>query len=127
MSARMLRVLLTLLGVVALTFGLLGVVLGADGVRAGGEFSANIDTELRFFAAWYAGAGLLLLHSASRIHAARGRLLATCALLLLGALGRALSWRSHGRPDDVFVALLVVEVVIAVVLVPWVLAVTRRR
>jgi hypothetical protein len=127
MSRSALRLVLTLLGVVALVFGLQGVLLGADGVRGGGEVSANVDSELRFFAAWYAGAGVLLLHSASRIEAARGRLLVLCVVLLLGAGGRLVSWRSHGRPDDVFVALLVVEVVVASVVAPWVLAVTRRH
>lgn len=127
MSTRLLQGLLAVLGLVAVVFGLTGVVLGADGVRAGGDVSPNVDSELRYFAAWYAGAGLLLLHSAPRVQAARGRLLVLCLVLLLGAVGRVLSWHSLGRPDDLFVGLLVVELAVAAVVAPWVLAVTSRR
>jgi hypothetical protein len=61
-----LQLLLTVLGLVAVAFGLLTVFTGGAGVLRGGEVSANVDSELRFYAAWYAGAGLLLQSSPSR-------------------------------------------------------------
>lgn len=126
MPARLFRVALAVLGLVALVFGLHGVVTGTGGVTGGGPASASTDSEMRFFAAWYAAAGLLLLRSVWH-RGIRGPVVRTCcAALLLAAGGRLLSIAEHGRPHDLYVALLVVELVIPAVLLPWHALLARR-
>lgn len=58
-----LRLVLASIGTVAATFGALGVVRGDRGVLEGGTVTPNVDSELRFFASWYAVLGLLLLRA----------------------------------------------------------------
>ncbi|MCA1726915.1 MAG: DUF4345 domain-containing protein [Actinobacteria bacterium] len=56
---RGLQIILALLGVVATVFGLVSVFGGADAVLGSGGASADVDSELRFYAAWYVVAGVL--------------------------------------------------------------------
>src|SRR5215216_3258990 len=58
--------LLSALGVVATFEGVRGVVQGAGQVIAGGPVSANVDSEYRFYSAWFAVFGVLLLGAARR-------------------------------------------------------------
>jgi hypothetical protein len=125
-SARGLRIVVTGLGCVALVFGVLGVVTGGAGVVGGGHVSANVDSELRFFAAWYAGAGVLLLCVRQRVDRETVVVRGVCAAILLGAAGRVLSIVTVGAPHALFLFLLAVELVIPAVIVPWQAAVARR-
>jgi hypothetical protein len=126
-SKRGLQGVVILFGVTALIFGLVAVITGGEGVRHGGPASANVDSEFRFFAAWYAGAGALLLSTVPRVEK-EGRLIrAACGVLLLGAVGRVLSIAAVGRPDGFFLFLLALEVAIPLVLVPWQSAVAWRE
>jgi hypothetical protein len=123
-SRRGLQIALTVLGVVAVVFGCHGVVTGVAGVRGSGADddtspSPNVDSEIRFFAAWYAGVGLLLLQSA-RAPESHGRLIrGVCGVLLMAACGRVLSIRAVGRPSPLFRALMGIEFAIPIVVVPW--------
>src|SRR5215207_5196764 len=58
--------LLTAIGAVATFEGARGVVQGTHQVVAGGPVSANVDSEYRFYSAWYAVLGVLLLGAARR-------------------------------------------------------------
>ena len=103
----------------AVTFGLQGVLQGGRGVRGAARVDPNVDSELRFFAAWYALAGVLVLRAARGPEAATATVRGVGAALWLAAFGRVLSWRREGRPHRVFVTLLGVELAVPVVLVPW--------
>lgn len=122
-----LQAVLALLGGVAVTFGLLTVVTGAASVPAGGAVTASVDSELRFYAAWYVAAGATLLWAAPNIDRAGTVLRLVCATLWLAAAGRIVSLAAVGRPHGVFVVLLAVEIVIPLVVVPWQAAVASRR
>ena len=111
--------LLTALGAVATFEGARGVVSGARQVVAGGPVSANVDSEFRFYSAWYAVFGVLLLGAARRPEH-EGRLVRTAAAgFLLAAGGRALSARSLGPPHPLQRLLMAAELVLPAVLVPW--------
>lgn len=118
-SRRGLQVVVTVLGVVALVFGLLGVMTGGAGVLDGGHVSANVDSELRFFAAWYAGAGVLLLWVRTRVERETAVIRGVCAFLFLAAVGRVVSIISVGVPHTAFVALMIVEFAIPAIVIPW--------
>ena len=120
-----LRWLLGLLGGVACVAGTDGVVRGSRGVlrRVGSEPDASIDSELRFFAAWYVVAGALMARAAQ----APERDAATVRVVAVGwiaaALGRVLSLRAVGRPHPLYTGLLAAEVTIPVLLLRWLRAV----
>jgi hypothetical protein len=126
MSRRGLRVALTAVGAVATTFGALGVLQGGGGVLRGGTVSANVDSEMRFFASWYAVLGVLVLRAARRPESEAAIVRACAAGLLLAACGRVLSMRALGPPSPVFKVLMGLEFAVPAVIVPWQSAVRRR-
>ena len=126
MSRRGLEVTLTVLGLVATVFGAQGVVTGVGGVRKGGRASANVDSELRFFAAWYAVAGLTMLRPARRVESDGATIRVTCAGWLIAACGRLLSARQVGQPDRVFRVLTGAELAIPAIVAPWQAVVARQ-
>ena len=117
---------MTILGVVAAAMGAQGVLTGVAGVRNRGKASANVDSELRFFSAWYAVAGLAMLRAARRVEADGATVRVICVGWLLAATGRALSLMKVGKPDRLFRVLMGIELAIPAVIAPWQAAVARR-
>ena len=112
---RGLRVLLTLIGAVAIVAGAASVIFGASIIPARGEVSASVDSEMRFYAVWYVAAGVIALRaSRGNVSGAVVGGLAVC----FGVAGcaRALSWAAVGRPHSTTIGLMVVELVLALVL-----------
>ena len=125
--ARALRVFLYLLGAVAVVAGLLTVLTGAATVLDANAANPSLDSELRFYAAWYVVAGVLILRAARAPHERRGVIVGVAAAFGLAATARVLSWVQVGKPSDLAVALLVIEYLIAAALPPWHRrAITRR-
>jgi hypothetical protein len=121
-----LQVLLGVVGVVAVVAGGSAVISGAAQVIGGEGFSVNVDSEFRFFAAWYVIAGVLLLRAIPDIEQ-HGRIVCTVAAgFVLAACGRLISIVSVGTPDRWYVLLTVVELVLPLVIIPWQLHLSRR-
>ena len=91
------------------------------GVR---EAAPNIDNEFRFFGAWYAAAGVLILRAVIRREVTRWLVLWIAATLFAAASGRVLGWGVVGKPTMLQLALLAIEYALAAVLVGW--QVSRR-
>ena len=91
----------------------LGGVLGAGPVVGGDHAARNVDSELRFYGAWYAAAGAMMLRTGSSARADRSTTRVLGAGWLLAATGRVLSWRAVGRPHPLFIALGLAEVALA--------------
>ncbi len=117
--------MLRVIGAVALTAGLVSVVLGAASVAGAGTPTPSLDSELRFYAAWYAVAGALALRASVRVESETFTVRAIAAGFFLAGCGRALSFAFVGRPHVVAVVLMVIELVIPFVLIPWQAAVAR--
>ena len=103
-------------GAVAVVAGLHQLATGGTGVvghRPDGSAGArNVDSELRFYGAWYATAGALMLRAASGpLDRRTTRTLG--AGWLLAAAGRVLSVRAVGRPHPLLLALGVAEAALA--------------
>ena len=126
MSRRGLQVTLTIAGVVAAGFGMQGVLTGVAGIRNGGKATANVDSELRFFSAWYAVAGLAMLRAARKVEADGAAIRVICVGWFIAACGRVLSVMKVGKPDRLFRVLTVIEFALPVVVVPWQAEVARR-
>jgi hypothetical protein len=123
---RGLQIAVGLLGTVALVAGAAGLLWGAALVQGGEPFSASVDSELRFFAAWYATAGVLLLRSVAAIEAHRATIVAVSAAFFVAACGRALSLVAAGPPHPLYLVLMVIEFALPAILLPWHAAVVRR-
>jgi hypothetical protein len=124
-SRRGLQATLAALGAVATVAGANGVVRGAAEVSGGGPVSAAVDSEYRFYAAWYPVFGVLLLRAARAPEDEAPIVRAAAAGSLTAASGRLLSWRVRGQPNRLQQVLLGLEIVIAAVVVPWQRSVAR--
>jgi hypothetical protein len=119
------RVVLGAVGLVALAAGA-GTVLFSSAIIPGvGEAEPSLDSELRFYAAWYAVAGGAVLLRLPRIETATTLVRLVACAFFVGGCARVISLFVVGRPHPFFVALMIIELVLPVVLIPWQLAITR--
>ena len=116
---------LAVLAVVPVVAGTLSVLLGSHLID--GDASASVESELRFYGAFYAGFGLVLAWVSREVAARGAALLAACGVLLLGAVGRVVAWVDVGRPEPTYLVLLGIEVVLGLGLPAWHRAASRRR
>ncbi|MDQ3957684.1 MAG: DUF4345 domain-containing protein [Actinomycetota bacterium] len=124
-SRRWFETLLRFLGLVAFVAGAATAVLGVTSVVGAEEVSGTVDSEMRFYAVWYAGAGLLLLRSARRIEAETTMIRWIAGALFVAGCARAPSWIFVGEPHVVAKALMIAELVLPFVIVPWHAALVR--
>jgi hypothetical protein len=68
-----------------------------------------VESELRFYSAFYVAYGQLLLRTARREDLDSEALRQLAAALFLGGLGRAAAWRAVGKPHPLQRALLALE------------------
>lgn len=103
------RSLLLLTGVVAVLAGAYGAATGIEGMSGESAATTNVDSEYRFLSAFWLAFGLIVLRVGRRPtidpRAARALML----VLLCGGLARALSWAVEGRPDDLYLVLMALE------------------
>jgi hypothetical protein len=126
MTRRGLQIVLRILGAVAFILGSLTVVIGGDSVVGGGDVSPTIDSELRFYAAWYAAAGVVLLRTAPRVESAGPTIRFFCVVLFICGIARLLSLITVGTPHPIALVLMILEFVIPALIIPWQAAVARR-
>jgi hypothetical protein len=125
-SRRHLQRAIVAVAAVPIATGAVSILFGSAVIPGGGSPSAGVESELRFYAVWWVGAGVFLASLAPRIEE-RGRALrAVCALLVLGAVGRMLAIFDAGWPPAMFVVLLGLELVVPLVLVVWHVRVMRK-
>lgn len=124
-SRTALQVFLAVLGVVGFTAGAATVLLGVDSIIGAEAVSATVDSEMRFYAVWYVGAAVVLLRSVPRVEFAGGAIRAIAVLFFIGGCSRALSWAVNGAPHVVAQVLMVFELVLPVVILPWHMRVVR--
>lgn len=134
-----LRLALRVLGGTAVVMGAAGVLTGVRGVldnrtvepepaaaAPAAPPSPTVDSELRFFAAWYAVMGVVMLRASRRPDAEGATIALVAAGWLTAASGRVLSLRSTGRPHPLALTLMAVEFLVGALLVPWQQLVRRR-
>lgn len=100
---------MTLLGIVACVAGVYGIATGLDGLAGDSAGTVNVDSEYRFFSALWLAYGLVVLRVAPAARHRRRETRVLMAILFVAGLARALSWAVEGRPDALYVALLVLE------------------
>ena len=125
-ARRGLQALLTVMGAVMVVAGAATVLLGADSVSGEGIATPDLDSELRFYAVWYVVAGIALLRAIHRVESATFVVRLVAAGFFAAGCARVLSWVVVGEPHLVAVVLMVLELVLPVVIVPWQAAIARR-
>lgn len=126
-SRRALQVFLAVVGSIALVAGLTTVLLGAESVVGAEDVSATVDSEMRFYAVWYAAAGVVVLRTVPRVQSQARTIRAIALLFFIAGCSRGLSWAVVGRPHSVAVVLMMVELALPFVILPWHAAVARAN
>jgi hypothetical protein len=106
-------------GAVATAAGLHTVISGARSVAGQGPANPALESELRFYAAFYVAYGLAALQVAPRADRDAAAVRALAGALLLAGLARAGGWLAVGRPHGVQRALLAIELAAPAPLVVW--------
>lgn len=106
---RRLRGLLHLAGVVATSAGLHTLLGGGKSFPPWRHASAMVESELRFYAAFYVAYGLLAFRTAGRADRDFQAVNALAAALFLAGLGRAGAWLTVGKPHPLQRVLLAIE------------------
>jgi Domain of unknown function (DUF4345) len=124
---RGLRILLTAMGSVMLVVGTATVLLGASSVLSAGDFTAAIDSEMRFYAVWYVVAGAVLLRASRNVGVETWTIRLITGAFFAAGCSRIVSWIVVGRPHTSQLVLMVIELILPFVVIPWQAAVARRR
>lgn len=118
-SQRLLQALLTVVGLVAVATGLFAVLTGAAGMPGENEASASVESELRFFAAFWFAYGVVALRTAPRVGVETTVVRALALALFVAGMARAAAWIAVGRPHALFVGLMIVELIGPPLVVVW--------
>ncbi len=116
---RLLQVLLGSLGLTAAIAGLAAVVAGPEGQLDGAQVGASIDSEYRFYAALWFAFGIAALAVVPRVERATAAVRVLAGALFAAGLARAVAWIDVGRPHDLYLVLLALELAIPPLLVLW--------
>lgn len=127
LSRRLFRGALFLGGAVATTAGLDTVVRGARSLPSQDLANAGLESDLRFYAAFYLAYGLTILRVGSRSEPEPAHVRAVAGALFLAGLARATAWREVGPPHRLQQALLVLELALPPTLVGWQERLTRAN
>jgi hypothetical protein len=106
---RRLRAALGAGGAIATAAGVHTMLAGGRSFPPWRRGSAMVESELRFYAGFYAAYGLALLRAAASAEADPRAVRALAGTLFLGGLGRANAWARAGSPHPLQRALLAIE------------------
>ena len=105
--------------------GLQTMFFGADPILGIRHPSPSVDSEMRFYATWYAAAGAVLLWTIPRVQSQTVVVRVVGLAFFAAGCMRLLSLIVVGRPHTFALVLMVVEWVVPLVIVPWQAAVAR--
>jgi hypothetical protein len=106
-------------GVVATTAGLHTMIAGAKSLPAQETANPTLESELRFYAAFYVAYGLVALRVAPHADRDPPAVRGLAGALFLAGLARAGGWLAAGRPHRLQRALLVIELAAPPAIVAW--------
>lgn len=119
LSRRALRAALYLGGTVATIAGLHTVVAGAKSLPGEGRANPVVESELRFYAAFYVAYGIVALRAAPRADSDVTAVRALAGALFVAGLARAGGWLARGRPHELQRGLLAIELAAPPLIVAW--------
>jgi hypothetical protein len=111
------QVFLVLFGVICVGISLAHLAVGPDAIMGGSQVNATSDGEDRFYAGLFGAFGLAAIWCARDVERKQVYVSALAAAFLIGGIGRLISFIVVGRPHPFFLAMLVVELVLPVLMV----------
>lgn len=116
---RTLVVVIAVLGGVAVSSGLLGIVGGPEALPGGESVNATVDSQYRFANVFWLAAGLLVWWSLHHPGRRREVTRVTLAVASVGGVARLVSAVLTGWPHPVFVGVTVLELVVVPFVIWW--------
>jgi hypothetical protein len=116
---RALRAVVGAGGIVATAAGLHTVIAGARSVPGDHEADAAVESELRFYSAFYVAYGLAALRIAPRADRDAAAVRALLGPLFLAGLARGGAWLAVGKPDRLQRGLLGIELAAPPLIAAW--------
>jgi hypothetical protein len=110
-----LQVLLALFGVTAIFIALLHIVLGPAAIPGAVPVNATMDSEDRFYATLFLAFGVVLLWCVKDVEHKAKVVYFLMLTFFVGGLARIVSMLAVGLPNDFFIAMTVLELVLPVV------------
>lgn len=107
------KLVLRAAALVAVGTGASVMTVGTKAIPGGGPVSPTVDNVLRFYAAWWAGAGLLMWRIAPDTRHHDGLLKGLLGVNFAGGLVRLLATRQSGRPHPLFQAIAIEELLLS--------------
>jgi hypothetical protein len=107
------KAVLRIAATIAMGTGLSVMARGTHAIPGGGPVPPTVDNVLRFYAAWWAGAGVLLWRIAPDTRQHDALLKGVLGVNLVGAFARLLSTRQVGRPHPLFQVITAEELVLS--------------
>jgi hypothetical protein len=123
---RHLRRVLIVLGLVMVVAGSVTTLFGMDPISGDVVVTPDADSEMRFYAVWYVVVGVLLLRSVRDVASATNIVRFVGFGFFAAGCARAVSWAVVGRPGTVAIVLMVIELLLPLILIPWQTAVARN-
>ena len=127
MNERRLRAALLVAGAIPTVTGVASLLGGTSIVRGAGSVPANVDSEHRYYAAFWTALGPVLWHTALHPERHRARIDAVSTTVFAGGAARLLSARQAGRPHPAYLGLAAAELVLPVAMTGWQRGWWRRR
>lgn len=121
------QIFLGLMATVMVVAGMSSVLFGPETLPNEGRVTPDVDTEFRFYAVWYVAAGVLLARSIARVEISGETVKIVGAGFFLAGCARLLSWATVGRPYGLALVLMVIELLLPFVIVPWQVRVAAAR
>jgi hypothetical protein len=114
---RLLQGFLVLFGVIVIGISLAHFAIGPDAIIGGSRANPTSDGEDRFYAGLFLCYGLALLWCARGVERKAGYVSALAAAFFVGGIGRLIALIATGPPHAFYVAMLVLELVLPVLMV----------
>jgi hypothetical protein len=121
-----LRAVFYLGGLIATTAGLHTVIAGAKSLPGQKRANPTVESELRFYAAFYVAYGVVALRVAPRAERETLTVRALAGALFFAGLARACGWLAIGKPHGVQRGLLVIELAAPPLITAWQARVASR-
>lgn len=108
----LLKPIALLTGATCVLIGIAHFLLGARIVAGGGNFTPSIDSQEHFYGVIFAGYGMAYIWAARQAQIQTRLIRILAGLMLIGGVGRIISWVDQGRPHPMWIALGAVEFVV---------------
>jgi hypothetical protein len=109
-----LQIFLSLFGVTAIFIALLHIVLGPSAIPGSVPVNATMDSEDRFYATLFAAYGVVLIWCVRNIETKAHVVYFLALTFFVGGLARLISMLAVGLPNDFFVAMTILELLIPI-------------